>query len=147
MDSERRSNFKILMFPWLAHGHILPFLELAKRILKIKNFHIYLCTTPINFSSIDAFIHANSLRNSIELVQLDLALNPQLPPHYHTTKNLPNSIIASPIQGTNPKNRTLPTTFIASPTQSRNPEKIDIPVEEANRRRRSLPSAAFLASP
>ncbi|KAL8544731.1 hypothetical protein ACS0TY_005094 [Phlomoides rotata] len=69
MDSERRSNFKILMFPWLAHGHIFPFLELAKRILKIKNFHIYLCTTPINFSSIDAFIHANSLRNSIELVQ------------------------------------------------------------------------------
>ncbi|KAL8490699.1 hypothetical protein ACS0TY_022629 [Phlomoides rotata] len=92
MDSER-SSFTILMFPWLAHGHIFPFLELAKRILKIKNFHIYLCTTPINFSSINAFIHANSLQDSIELVQLQLSINPQLPPHYHTTKNLPSNLV------------------------------------------------------
>ncbi|KAL8486283.1 hypothetical protein ACS0TY_023116 [Phlomoides rotata] len=92
MDSER-SSFTILMFPWLAHGHIFPFLELAKRILKIKNFHIYLCTTPINFSSINAFIHANLLQDSIELVQLELEPNPQLPPHYHTTKNLPSNLV------------------------------------------------------
>ncbi|KAL8490693.1 hypothetical protein ACS0TY_022624 [Phlomoides rotata] len=91
MDSDR-SSFTVLMFPWLAHGHIFPFLELSKRILKTKNFRIYLCTTSINFSSINAFIHANMLQDSIELLQLQLEPNPHLPPHYHTTKNLPSSL-------------------------------------------------------
>ncbi|KAH6788054.1 hypothetical protein C2S52_007606 [Perilla frutescens var. hirtella] len=81
------------MFPWLAHGHIFPFPELAKRILKKKNFHIYLCSTTIHFTSINSFIHANSLQNSIELIQLHLEPNPQLPPHLHTTKNLPSNLI------------------------------------------------------
>ncbi|KAK6146137.1 hypothetical protein DH2020_020006 [Rehmannia glutinosa] len=80
------------MFPWLAHGHIFPYLELAKRILIRKNFHIYFCSTAINFSSINQFIQKNSLDNSIELVQLHLQPSIELPPHYHTTKNLPSNL-------------------------------------------------------
>ncbi|KAL8490698.1 hypothetical protein ACS0TY_022628 [Phlomoides rotata] len=90
MDSE--TSFRMLMFPWLAHGHIFPYLELAKRILKYNNFHFYLCTTPINFTSIKQFIHKNQLQNSIEVVELHLDPHPQLPPHYHTTKNLPPNL-------------------------------------------------------
>ncbi|KAI3444753.1 hypothetical protein Pfo_001418 [Paulownia fortunei] len=41
----------VLMFPWLAHGHISPYLELAKRLTK-RNFIIHLCSTPANLSSI-----------------------------------------------------------------------------------------------
>ncbi|KAK6122623.1 hypothetical protein DH2020_043638 [Rehmannia glutinosa] len=81
------------MFPWLAHGHIFPYLELAKRILIRKNFHIYFCSTAINFSLINQFIHKNSLDNSIELVQLHLQPSIELPPHYHTTKNLPSNLV------------------------------------------------------
>ncbi|KAL0368266.1 UNVERIFIED_CONTAM: Beta-D-glucosyl crocetin beta-1,6-glucosyltransferase [Sesamum calycinum] len=55
------------MFPWLAHGHILPYLELSKRLLIRKNFYIYLCSTPINFTSINTFIHNNNLSESIEV--------------------------------------------------------------------------------
>ncbi|KAL0457355.1 UNVERIFIED_CONTAM: UDP-glucosyltransferase 29 [Sesamum latifolium] len=91
METENTS-FSILMFPWLAHGHIFPYLELAKAILKRKNLRIYLCSTPVNFGSIKNFIDKNLLNNSIELVQLHLEPFPELPPHYHTTKNLPSDL-------------------------------------------------------
>ncbi|KAI3469434.1 hypothetical protein Pfo_026097 [Paulownia fortunei] len=86
------ASFSILMFPWLAHGHIFPFLELAKSILNRKNLHIYFCSTAINFGSIKNFIDNNKLNNSIELVELHLEPCPELPPHYHTTKNLPPTL-------------------------------------------------------
>ncbi|KAI3459302.1 hypothetical protein Pfo_015965 [Paulownia fortunei] len=91
MDPEIAS-FRILLFPWLAHGHIFPYLELAKRLLKRKNFHIYLCSTAINFSSIKNFLQRNLLDTSIEVIELHLQPSPQLPPHYHTTKNLPSNL-------------------------------------------------------
>lgn len=81
------------MFPWLAHGHIFPFLELAKAILNRKNLHIYFCSTSINFESINTFINKYALNTSIELVQLHLEPSQDLPPHYHTTKNLPSSLM------------------------------------------------------
>ncbi|KAK4477906.1 hypothetical protein RD792_017171 [Penstemon davidsonii] len=80
------------MFPWLAHGHIFPYLELAKRIIKRKNLYIYFCSTSINFSSIKNFIDKNFLNNSIEIVEIHLKPSPELPPHYHTTKNLPSNL-------------------------------------------------------
>ncbi|KAM3685198.1 hypothetical protein ACJW31_11G100000 [Castanea mollissima] len=40
------------MLPWLAYGHISPFLELAKK-LTTRNFHIFFfCSTPINLGPI-----------------------------------------------------------------------------------------------
>ncbi|KAL0368265.1 UNVERIFIED_CONTAM: Flavanone 7-O-glucoside 2''-O-beta-L-rhamnosyltransferase [Sesamum calycinum] len=80
------------MFPWLAYGHIFPYLELSKRLLIRKNFYIYLCSTPINFTSINTFIRNNNLSESIEVVQLHLQPSHELPPHYHTTKNLPSHL-------------------------------------------------------
>ncbi|XP_047958215.1 UDP-glucosyltransferase 29-like [Salvia hispanica] len=88
MDHTKQSDVKlrVLMFPWLAHGHVFPFLELAKGLAN-KHFHVYLCSTAINLDSVK-----NSLNNddsSIELVELPLPSQPDLPPHYHTTKNIP----------------------------------------------------------
>ncbi|PIN03970.1 UDP-glucuronosyl and UDP-glucosyl transferase [Handroanthus impetiginosus] len=91
MDS-RTTSFNILMFPWLAHGHIFPYLELSRRILKRKNFHIYFCSTAINLPSIKNFIDKNMLEKSIELVEIHLKPSQELPPHYHTTKNLPSHL-------------------------------------------------------
>lgn len=75
----------VLLFPWLAHGHVSPFLELGDRLSK-KNFEVCLCSTPANLSSIRVKIGAESL---IKLVELRLQVLPNLPSHYHTTNGLP----------------------------------------------------------
>lgn len=76
------------MFPWLAHGHIYPYLELAKH-LSTKNFTISLCSTPINLTSIKEALATSSDVVSINLIELDIPSSPELPPEYHTTKNIP----------------------------------------------------------
>ncbi|XP_057806000.1 UDP-glucosyltransferase 29-like [Salvia miltiorrhiza] len=97
MDAKQSDDLRVLMFPWLAHGHVFPFLELAKGLAK-KHFHIYFCSTPINLDSIKNHLNNNNNNNnndaddhrvSIELVELHLPTLPELPPHYHTTKNIP----------------------------------------------------------
>ncbi|KAK9282956.1 hypothetical protein L1049_011181 [Liquidambar formosana] len=89
----RESKISVLMFPWLAHGHISPFLELAKK-LSNRNFHIYLCSTPINLTSIKPKI-SQKYSLSIQLVELHLPSLPDLPPHYHTTKGLPPHLMST----------------------------------------------------
>nr|BAI44133.1 flavonoid glycosyltransferase UGT94F1 [Veronica persica] len=89
MEKEEAKMFKILMFPWLAHGHIFPFLELAKTLSK-RNFTIHFCSTAINLDSIKSNL-ANDpsvLDDSIKLLELEIE-SPELPPELHTTKNLP----------------------------------------------------------
>ncbi|EYU45578.1 hypothetical protein MIMGU_mgv1a007199mg [Erythranthe guttata] len=86
MDA-KEASFRVLMFPWLAHGHIFPFLELAKKLSK-SNFHIYFCSTPVNLDSVTKHL-SNDVVSNIELVELHLPSLPQLPPQYHTTKNTP----------------------------------------------------------
>ncbi|KAI3838856.1 hypothetical protein MKX03_002632 [Papaver bracteatum] len=98
MDSSKEEDYRkriqVLMFPWLAHGHISPFLELAKRLAS-KNFYIYFCSTPINLSSIEHQLidRDRNQTRSIEIVELDLPSLPNLPPHYHTTKSLPHHLM------------------------------------------------------
>lgn len=86
MDSEQ-GKIKVLMFPWLAHGHISPFLELAKTLSK-RNFTIHLCSTPVNLGCIKRKLSEKDA-NSIQLLELQVPTLPGLPPNYHTTKNLP----------------------------------------------------------
>ncbi|KAM3200882.1 beta-D-glucosyl crocetin beta-1,6-glucosyltransferase [Capsicum annuum] len=81
------STLKVLMFPWLAYGHISPFLNLAKKLAD-RGFLIYFCSTPINIKSIIKKI-PEKYCDSIELVELHLQELPELPPHYHTTNGLP----------------------------------------------------------
>ncbi|GMP22356.1 hypothetical protein CsSME_00000412 [Camellia sinensis var. sinensis] len=86
MDT-KQSKTNVLMLPWLAHGHISPFLELAKKLLE-RNFHIYLCSTPINLKSIKKRI-TDKYSLSIELVEIHIPSLPELRPHYHATNSLP----------------------------------------------------------
>ena len=91
MESKKNTNISVLMLPWLAHGHISPFLELAKKLAN-RNFHIYMCSTPANLSSIKKRV-TEKYRSSIELVEFDLPLLPNLPPHYHTANGLPHHLM------------------------------------------------------
>lgn len=93
MEDETRTQKKlsILMLPWLAHGHISPYLELSKR-LSTKSIHIYFCSTPINLKSIKI---PPKYSQSIQLVELHLPSLPNLPPQYHTTKGLPPNLMTT----------------------------------------------------
>lgn len=77
----------ILMLPWLAHGHISPYFELAKK-LAARNFTIHICSTPVNLTSIRPKLPEN-LSSSIQLDEIHLNLLPELPPQRHTTNGLP----------------------------------------------------------
>ncbi|KAL3523622.1 hypothetical protein ACH5RR_016456 [Cinchona calisaya] len=89
----KKSNMKILMLPWLAHGHLSPFVELSKRLAK-RNIHIYICSTPVNLNSIKKRI-TQKYSNSIELIELNLPSLPDLPPQYHTTNGLPPHLMTT----------------------------------------------------
>ncbi|CAL1374060.1 unnamed protein product [Linum trigynum] len=79
---------RVLLLPWLAHGHISPFLELGKR-LAARNFIVYLCSTPVNLHPLKPELSSSP----ITLVELHLQSSPQLPPHYHTTNGLPSHLM------------------------------------------------------
>ncbi|KAH6756188.1 hypothetical protein C2S53_004287 [Perilla frutescens var. hirtella] len=92
-----QSKLRILMFPWLAHGHITPFLELSNRLLTTNYFTIYLCSTSVNLNSIKTSIKQGLSddhdHGSVELVELQMPSSIQLPPQLHTTKNLPSHLL------------------------------------------------------
>ncbi|KAF7131793.1 hypothetical protein RHSIM_Rhsim09G0143700 [Rhododendron simsii] len=83
----RKGSISVLMLPWLAHGHISAFLELAKRLTE-KNFFIYFCSSSINLNSIKNMLPEKN-SPSVQLVELHLPSSPELPPHLHTTNGLP----------------------------------------------------------
>ncbi|KZV21981.1 crocetin glucoside glucosyltransferase-like [Dorcoceras hygrometricum] len=86
MESKTERRFSILMFPWIAHGHVIPFFELAKN-LSNKSFHIYFCSTAINLE--DSTKNSLQEQSSIQLVELQLPSFPDIPAHFHTMKNVP----------------------------------------------------------
>ncbi|XP_011090910.1 beta-D-glucosyl crocetin beta-1,6-glucosyltransferase-like [Sesamum indicum] len=95
---KKEAKFRILMFPWLAHGHIFPFLELAKRLSR-RNFSIYLCSTAINLDSIRTNTGKDVSDDPlIQLVELHIPPSSELPPELHTTKNLPSNLLTTLIQ-------------------------------------------------
>ncbi|RWR95033.1 beta-D-glucosyl crocetin beta-1,6-glucosyltransferase-like protein [Cinnamomum micranthum f. kanehirae] len=84
---DKAHDLHVLLFPWLAHGHISPFLELAKK-LSHKGFHAYICSTRVNLSSIKDHLNRKAYP-SIQLIEIQLPELPNLPPQCHTTKSLP----------------------------------------------------------
>ncbi|KAL1543118.1 beta-D-glucosyl crocetin beta-1,6-glucosyltransferase [Salvia divinorum] len=95
MGREKKESFKILMFPWLAHGHIFPYLKLAKRLSTTHHFTMYLCSTTVNLESIKSSISSEdaAAAASVKLVELRMPSPPQHPPHLHTTSNLPSHLL------------------------------------------------------
>ncbi|KAG4191645.1 hypothetical protein ERO13_A07G107833v2 [Gossypium hirsutum] len=81
----QQQNPSIMMLPWLAEGHISPYLQLAKK-LSARNFIIYFCLTPINLDSIRKSGNVQVEPSSIQLIYLHLPSPSQLPPQHHTTR-------------------------------------------------------------
>ncbi|CAN4096110.1 unnamed protein product [Withania somnifera] len=91
MAVEHTSNIRVLMFPYLAYGHITPFVEVAKKLAD-RGFSIDLCSTPINLSFIKEKI-PHKYSSSIQPVELHLPDTSELPPHYHSTNGLPAHLL------------------------------------------------------
>ncbi|KAJ3675430.1 hypothetical protein LUZ60_004472 [Juncus effusus] len=98
----RSRSYSGVMLPWLAHGHVLPFLELAKRLCDQDGYDIevHICSTPINLLPIRN--HLSKINNDlddkirrIKLVELHLPPFPGLSPSLHTTKFLPPNLMPS----------------------------------------------------
>ncbi|WOH01653.1 hypothetical protein DCAR_0521038 [Daucus carota subsp. sativus] len=92
MAETKKSKLRVLMSPFLGYGHIMPFVELAKKLSQTNDFCSYICSTPANLNSIRTKLSTSDLSSSIQLVDLHLQSSPELPPHYHTTNGLPEHL-------------------------------------------------------
>nr|GMD61576.1 beta-D-glucosyl crocetin beta-1,6-glucosyltransferase-like [Ipomoea batatas] len=81
------------MLPWLAHGHLVPYLELANE-LHHRNFDIHFCSTPVLLSSVKT--SSSFHYDKIHTVEINLPggdFPELLNPSRHTTKDLPRHLI------------------------------------------------------
>ncbi|GLJ05285.1 hypothetical protein SUGI_0015290 [Cryptomeria japonica] len=91
--SDRSGNgggLHIVMFPWLAQGHILPCIELSKRLLDQTNIKISIISTPLNIAQIKLFFKEKEL--NLNLLELQLPCVDGLPPGMENTSNLPTHL-------------------------------------------------------
>ncbi|OMP03822.1 UDP-glucuronosyl/UDP-glucosyltransferase [Corchorus olitorius] len=91
MDSENE-QIKIVMLPFMAHGHLIPFLALAKQIHLRTGFNITIANTPLNVQYLRSTLigHDHQHRFGIHLAELPFnSADHGLPPNTENTENLP----------------------------------------------------------
>ncbi|GAA0172483.1 glycosyltransferase [Lithospermum erythrorhizon] len=95
LEGQTNGTIRVLMLSWLAHGHIFPFLELAKRLVNTNNFNfiVYFCSTPIILNSIKKKLKGGKFSSLIKFVELHLQESSDLPPSHHTTNGLPPNLM------------------------------------------------------
>ena len=75
------------MFPFMAQGHIIPYLALALQIEQRKNYSITFVNTPLNIKNLKSSLPPNS---SIHLLEIPFSSsNHGLPPDTENTNILP----------------------------------------------------------
>ncbi|KAM7274790.1 hypothetical protein ACFE04_016656 [Oxalis oulophora] len=91
-QSGEHKTLHIAMFPWLAFGHIIPFLELAKLIAQ-KGHKISFISTPRNIDRLPKLAHNNNNNNNnnnlINLVKIPFTTTLNLPENAEATIDLP----------------------------------------------------------
>ncbi|KAL2460383.1 UDP-glycosyltransferase 91C1 [Abeliophyllum distichum] len=75
----------VMMFPWLAFGHMLPFLELSKK-LAAKDILVSFVSTPKNLQRLPPI--PSNLVDRIKLLEIPMALVPGLPESCEATIDL-----------------------------------------------------------
>ncbi|GMN34021.1 hypothetical protein TIFTF001_004455 [Ficus carica] len=85
-DQQEDVKLHIAMFPWLAFGHIIPYLELA-RLLARKGHRISFISTPRNIDRLPKL--PPNLSPLINLVKLPLPHEENLPNDAEATADLP----------------------------------------------------------
>ncbi|RVX13032.1 UDP-glycosyltransferase 92A1 [Vitis vinifera] len=86
---EKKEN--IVMFPFMAQGHIIPFLALALEIQKKRGCTITFVNTPLNIKKLRSSLPPNT---SIRLVEIPFNSSDHgLPPNTENTNALPYPLI------------------------------------------------------
>ncbi|KAJ8491154.1 hypothetical protein OPV22_012875 [Ensete ventricosum] len=80
------SSLHVVVFPWLAFGHLIPFLELSKCIAK-RGHHVSFLSTPRNIRRLPKL--PPSLAPSIDFVPIPLPPCEGLPDGVEATSDLP----------------------------------------------------------
>ncbi|KAI6693824.1 hypothetical protein NL676_021534 [Syzygium grande] len=89
MDSQ--SHGHIVMLPFMAHGHLIPFLALARRIRRQTPFVITLATTPLNLRHLCSTMSPSDADSRIRLYELPFCSSDhRLPPTIENTENTEN---------------------------------------------------------
>uniref|UniRef100_A0A0D9WWL9 Glycosyltransferase subfamily 4-like N-terminal domain-containing protein n=1 Tax=Leersia perrieri TaxID=77586 RepID=A0A0D9WWL9_9ORYZ len=79
----------IVMFPWLAFGHLIPFLELAKLLAARGHAAVTFLSTPRNLSRLGAAAVPPELSASLRFVSLSLPVVEGLPEGAESTADVP----------------------------------------------------------
>lgn len=91
-DSNERSSKKlhVLMFPWLARGHLSTYAELSNRLAD-RGIKVSFLTTPLNVPKIEPlFVCANqNSPGKVQMVELPLPAVEGLPPGIECTADTP----------------------------------------------------------
>jgi len=89
MDSYSGKNkLHFLVFPWLAQGHINPFLQLSKA-LAIHGHTVSFLSTPLNISRIKPSLQLQDWPGRIDLLELPLPPTEGLTPGAECTADIP----------------------------------------------------------
>ncbi|KAI3420706.1 Glycosyltransferase [Psidium guajava] len=95
-DSKSRSHAHIVMLPFMAHGHLIPFLALARRIRRQTHFSVNIATTPLNLRYLRSTMSPEDDDSGIRLYELPFRSSDHgLPPDTENTENLPLNQIAT----------------------------------------------------
>nr|AKA44602.1 UGTPg23 [Panax ginseng] len=87
MEEQKVNN--IVIFPYMAQGHIIPFLSLALQIEK-KGYQITFVNTPLNIKNLKQSLPLNS---SIRLLEIPFnSSDHRLPPETENTDSIPFSL-------------------------------------------------------
>jgi hypothetical protein len=87
--AQRKEN--IVIFPFMAQGHIIPFLALAIQIQKRKKYTITFVNTPLNIKKLSSSLPPNS---SIRLVEIPFCSSDHgLPPDTENTDAIPYHLV------------------------------------------------------
>ncbi|KAI3843524.1 hypothetical protein MKX03_014176 [Papaver bracteatum] len=90
MADLNKKPLNIVMFPWLAFGHIIPFLELSKCLAQ-RGHKISFISTPRNLQRLPKI--PSDLSHQYTLVTLPLPENENLPEHAEATTDCPRDKI------------------------------------------------------
>ncbi|PON89833.1 UDP-glucuronosyl/UDP-glucosyltransferase [Trema orientale] len=86
MERTSRENLHVVVFPWLAIGHLIPFFHLSKHLAQ-KGHKVYFISTPKNLTKIPKIPpHLSSLLN---LVSFPLPQIPNLPLDAESAADVP----------------------------------------------------------
>ncbi|GAU21600.1 hypothetical protein TSUD_250830 [Trifolium subterraneum] len=89
MAETAKKKGHIVMIPFMAHGHLIPFLALARKIQETTtSFTITIATTPFNIQHLKSAI--STTISSINLAELSFNHSQHgLPPNIENTEKLP----------------------------------------------------------